>query len=205
MRAILLALVAAGFVAATTRGSNDAAQAPDDYRVLGSADAPAEMVVFSDFECPYCRNFALAATPAIVAEFVDTGRLRLRFVFFPLAAIHKNSVAAAKAAHCAGLAGRFWPFHDYLFVRQPEWAGDPVPDSLWIDFARNLGLEPEPFQACFLSEEASAAVEADLRMALLAGVSATPTIVLNQLSLTGFQTYGELRQEILESIEPSRR
>lgn len=205
MRAILLALVAAGFVAATTRVSSDAAQAPDDYRVLGSADAPAEMVVFSDFECPYCRNFALVATPAIVAEFIDTGRLRLRFVFFPLAAVHKNSVAAAKAAHCAGLAGRFWPFHDYLFVRQPEWAGDPVPDSLWIDFARNLGLEPEPFQACLLSEEASAAVEADLRMALVAGVTATPTIVLNQRSLTGFQTYGELRQEILESIEPSRR
>ncbi|MGD8867582.1 MAG: thioredoxin domain-containing protein [Gemmatimonadales bacterium] len=205
MRAILLALVAAGFVAATTRRPSNAAQAPDDYRVLGSPEAPAEMVVFSDFECPYCRNFALAATPAIVAEFVDTGRLRLRFVFFPLAAVHKNSVAAARAAHCAGLAGRFWAYHDYLFVRQPEWAGDPAPDTLWLQFARNLGLEPEPFQACFLSEEASAAVEADLRMALVAGVTATPTIVLDQRSLTGFQTYEQLRLEILESIEASRQ
>jgi protein-disulfide isomerase len=205
LRAILLALVAAGFVAATTRRPSNAAQAPDDYRVLGSPEAPAEMVVFSDFECPYCRNFALAATPAIVAEFVDTGRLRLRFVFFPLAAVHKNSVAAARAAHCAGLAGRFWAYHDYLFVRQPEWAGDPAPDTLWLQFARNLGLEPEPFQACFLSEEASAAVEADLRMALVAGVTATPTIVLDQRSLTGFQTYEQLRLEILESIEASRQ
>lgn len=202
MRAISLALVAAALVAAAGR-SSETTQAADDYRVLGSPDAPAELVVFSDFECPYCRNFALAATPAIVAEFVDTGRLRMRFVFFPLAAVHKNSVAAAKAAHCAGLAGRFWAFHDYLFVRQPEWAGDPAPDSLWVDFARNLDLEPESFQACFLSEEASAAVEADLRMALTAGITATPTIVLNRRSLTGFQTYGELRQEILDSIEAS--
>lgn len=205
MRAICLAFVAAGLVVAATGTWSGAAQALDAYRVLGSVDAHAEMVVFSDFECPYCRNFALAATPAIVAEFVDTGRLRLRFVFFPLAAVHKNSVAAAKAAHCAGLAGRFWAYHDYLFVRQPEWAGDPAPDSLWIEFARNLGLEPEPFQACFQSEEASAAVEADLRMALAAGITATPTIVLNQRSLTGFQTYEQLRQEILESLEASRR
>lgn len=199
----VLTLVAIG-VAAATWISLSAAQAPDDYRVLGSADALAELVVFSDFECPYCRNFALAATPAIVAEFVDTGRLRLRYVFFPLAAQHKNSVAAAKAAHCAGMADRFWAFHDYLFVRQPEWSGDPVPDTLWMTFARNLGISLEPFRACFLSAEASAAVEADFRMALAAGVTSTPTIVLDGKSLTGFQTYEQLRQEILKSIEASR-
>lgn len=202
MRTVLA--VASVGIAAVAWLPVSAAQAPDDYRVLGSADAPAELVVFSDFECPYCRNFALAAVPAIVAEFVDTGRLRLRYVFFPLAAQHSNSVAAAKAAHCAGMAGRFWAFHDYLFVRQPEWSGDPAPDTLWMSFARNLDLSPEPFQACFLSEEATAAVEADLRMALAVGITATPTIVLNGKSLAGFHTYEQLRQEILKSIEASR-
>lgn len=204
MRNICVALLTIGFAATATWKSDGAPQAPDDYRVLGSADAPAELVVFSDFECPYCRNFALAATPAIVAEFVDTGLLRFRYVFFPLAAQHKNSVSAAKAAHCAGLAGRFWAFHDYLFVRQPEWSGDSVSDTLWIEFARNLDLSLEAFEACYLSAEASAAVEADLRMALVAGVTATPTIVLNGKSLTGFSTYEQLRQEILRAIEASR-
>jgi protein-disulfide isomerase len=204
LRATFAAFVAIAVVATATRTPGGTAQLLDDYRVLGSDDAPAELVVFSDFECPYCRIFALAAMPAIVAEFVDTDRLRLRYVFLPLAAVHKNSVAAAKAAHCAGEAGHFWAFHDYLFVRQPEWAGDTVADSLWIAFARNLELDPGPFQDCFQSDEAAAAVEADLRMALAVGITATPTLVLDGESLSGFQTYEQLRQEILKSIHAPR-
>ncbi len=203
MRTVLRVLIASGLLAVTWTSST-AVQAPDEYRVLGSPEAPAELVIFSDFECPYCRNFALAAIPAIVAEFVHTGQLRLRYVFFPLAAVYKNSVAAAKAAHCAGQAGRFWDFHDYLFIRQPEWSGDAAADALWIEYAQNLGLDPQSFQACFLSDMAHAAVEADLRMALSAGVSGTPTIVVNGESLSGFQTYEQLRREIIESIEAGR-
>jgi len=203
LRTTFSILIVTGLLS-VTRISSTAAQAPDAYRVLGSPEAPAELVVFSDFECPYCRNFALAAVPAVVAEFVHTGQLRLRYVFFPLAAVYRNSVAAAKAAHCAGQAGRFWDFHDYLFVRQPEWSGDDTPDATWIEYALNLGLDPRTFETCFFSDQAHAAVEADLRMALAAGVSGTPTIIVNGESLTGFQTYEQLRREIAKSIEAAR-
>jgi protein-disulfide isomerase len=200
LRIISSVLIVTGLVAPGITTPSSAVQAPDDYRVLGSPEAPLELVIFSDFECPYCRNFALAATPAVIAEFVQTGQLRLRYVFFPLAAVYANSVAAAKAAHCAGQAERFWDFHDYLFVRQPEWSGDAAADSVWIEYARNIGLDAQHFEACFLSDEAHAAVEADLRMALAAGVSGTPTLVVNGQSLSGFQTYEELRREILKSL-----
>ncbi len=180
-------------------------QASDDYRVMGSPDALVEMAIFSDFECPFCRNFALAAVPAIVAEFVHTGQLRLRYVFFPLAASHRNAVATAMAAHCAGLSGRFWAYHDYLFVRQPEWSRDTVTDDLWSAYAENLGMDSGAFAACFRSDEAHAAVEADLRMALAAGVTGTPTIALNGQPIAGFETYEALRQEIRSAIEEARR
>ncbi len=171
------------------------------YRVLGSPDAPVEIAVYSDFECPYCRNFALAALPAIVAEFVDRGLIRVRYVFFPLAAIHKNAIASAKAAHCAGLAGRFWAYHDYLYVRQPEWADEVAPDSLWVRYAENLGLEPERFAGCLAAPETLAAVDADLREALASGATGTPTIVLAGRSLAGLSSYEELRSEILAAID----
>jgi protein-disulfide isomerase len=172
-----------------------------DYRTLGSPDAPVEMAIYSDFECPYCRNFALAAVPAIVAEFVHTGQVRLRYVYFPLAANHRNAVAAAKAAHCAGLAGRFWGFHDYLYVRQPEWAGKSVPESVWVDYAGNLGLDEEEFSTCLGAEDTNSTVEVDLREALSSGATGTPTIVLNGESISGFESYNDLRREILSAIE----
>ena len=171
------------------------------YRIIGAPDAPVEMTVYFDFECPYCRNFALAALPAIIAEFVNTGQLRLRFVYFPLAAIHRNAVAAAKAAHCAGLAGRFWSFHDYVFVRQPEWAGQMLPDDLWVRYAANLGLDPVEFSTCLASSETHAVVEQDLREALAAGATGTPTVVLGGEVVTGLSSYDALRQEIVNAVE----
>ncbi len=185
-------------------GTLQRALAQDDYRSLGSQSAPVDMVVYSDFECPYCRNFALAALPGLFAEFVETGRLRVHFVYFPLAGIHPNAVATAKAAHCAGIAGRFWPYHDYLFVRQPEWAGVARPDSLWIEYATNLGLAADTFSTCLASPATHAAIEADLRLALAAGVTGTPTVVLANRVVAGFDSYTQLRERILAALAAQR-
>jgi len=171
------------------------------YRVRGVPDAPVELAIYSDFECPYCRNFALAALPAIVSEFVDRGLVRIRYVYFPLAPIHANAVATAKAAHCAGRAGAFWAYHDYLYVRQPEWSGAAAPDSLWVGYAENLGLDGEAFAACLVTAETNAAVEEDLREALAYGATGTPTIVLDGQSLTDLSSYEELRAAIVAAIE----
>ncbi len=181
------------------------AQDSADYRVLGSPDAPVELAVYSDFECPYCRNFALAALPAITAEFVDTGLLRIRYVYFPLATLHRNAVSSAKAAHCAGVAGRFWAYHDYLYVRQPEWSGAAAPDSLWVAYAESLGLEPQEFAGCLSAPETLVAVESDVREALDYGVSSTPTILLSGRSLAGLRSYDELQAEIRAAIEEAKR
>jgi protein-disulfide isomerase len=173
-----------------------------DYRVLGSSDAPAEMLVYSDFECPYCRNFALAALPAIIAEFVHTGQLRIRYVYFPLTARHPNAAAAARAAHCAGLAGRFWSFHDYLFVRQPERSGGRVSDDLWVSYAANLGLDAESFASCMADEATFTAIDRDLRQALSSGATGTPTVVIAGESLSGITSYETLRASMRLSPYP---
>jgi protein-disulfide isomerase len=142
------------------------------YRVRGAPDAPVELAIYSDFECPYCRNFALAALPAIVSEFVDRGLVRIRYVYFPL-----------------------------LYVRQPEWSGAAAPNSLWVGYAENLGLDGEAFAACLVAAETNAAVEEDLREALGYGATGTPTIVLDGQSLTELGSYEELRAAIVAAIE----
>ena len=185
-------------------GFGGATNAQEDFKLLGTAEAPVEMTVYSDFECPACRNFALAVTPALVAEFIGTGFLRLRYVYFPLTTIHPNAAAAAKAAQCAGEAGRFWAYHDYLFVRQPEWRGETVPSSLWVVYAENLGLEKGEFARCFESKAALEAVEANWLEAVSAGATGTPTVVLNGQSLAELGSYEDLRARILEAIDAGR-
>ncbi len=185
-------------------GFGGATNAQEDFKLLGTAEAPVEMTVYSDFECPARRNFALAVTPALVAEFIGTGFLRLRYVYFPLTTIHPNAAAAAKAAQCAGEAGRFWAYHDYLFVRQPEWRGETVPSSLWVVYAENLGLEKGEFARCFESKATLEAVEANWLEAVSAGATGTPTVVLNGQSLAELGSYEDLRARILEAIDAGR-
>ncbi len=86
-------------------------------------------------------------------------------------------------------------------MRQPEWAGEPAPDSLWSSYAANLGIDRDSFRACLHAPETMAAVEADLREAIASGATGTPTIVIGDRSISGISTYAELRREILAAIE----
>jgi protein-disulfide isomerase len=64
------------------------------------------LVEFSDFQCPYCANYALDELPRIKRELVDTGIVSYGFLHFPLKGIHPEAAAAAAAAECAGQQGR---------------------------------------------------------------------------------------------------
>src|SRR5207244_3506794 len=74
----------------------------------GPADAPATLVVYGDYECPYTRK-ALAVVTQLRAQLED----QLRFVFrnFPLVAIHPHALQAAEAAEAADAQGQFWAMH----------------------------------------------------------------------------------------------
>src|SRR5919204_656027 len=86
------------------RSSVSAASSPSK----GPADAPVEIIEFSDFQCPYC----LSAHPT-VKRVLDTYGDRVRFVYrnYPLQN-HPDAKPAAEAAQCANEQGRFWQYHD---------------------------------------------------------------------------------------------
>ena len=91
-------------------------------RTKGRPEAPITMYAMSDFQCPFCRDFALTTMPALEREYIQTGKLRITFINFPLTSIHANALAAAEMAMCAARQGKFWPVHDRLFERQEIWA-----------------------------------------------------------------------------------
>src|SRR5581483_4833538 len=77
---------------------------PQTLNVLGDPKAPVTMVEFGDLQCPFCREYAIKALPAIVDEYVRPGKLKL--VFTGLAFIGPDSEAALRATYAAGLQGK---------------------------------------------------------------------------------------------------
>jgi protein-disulfide isomerase len=101
------------------------------------------MVINSDFECPFCRSFALETFPRVVKEYVAPGKLTVYFQHVPIESLHKNAVGAAVAAECARKQGQFWPMHDAIFSRP-----DGVQPAQLLEHARRLKLTEPDFRNC---------------------------------------------------------
>lgn len=146
----------------------------------GSTQARVGLVLYSDFECPFCGRFARDTLPEIQSRYVRPGKVLLAFRHFPLP-IHKLARQAAEAAVCADRQGLFWPFHDRLFLDRKNL--DRA--SLDVD-ARTAGLDEAQFAECMSGPgKAADRVEADRRGGEPLGVSGTPTFFLGTLQEDG--------------------
>ncbi|MBX3144023.1 MAG: thioredoxin domain-containing protein [Trueperaceae bacterium] len=168
---------------------------PSAAHAIGPADAPYVVRVFSDFQCPFCRQFVLEVQPNIEALLLSRGDVRLEFHHFPLNSIHPNATPAAEAAECAAhVAGEegFWKFHDLLFERQPTWSRVIDPSAAFAGIAETAGIDAAAFGACLGSGQFADLVETAYRAAgealMLTG---TPTVFLNGLKLGDYSSLGE--------------
>ena len=113
------------------------------------------MVVYADFECPFCAALELRLREL---------PLRVAFRHFPVRSSHPRAWPAARAAEAAGLQGRFWEMHDALFADQGR-LEDP---HLW-ERAERLGLDVARFDADRRSEPVEARIAADWKRACAPG------------------------------------
>ena len=155
---------------------------PDDH-VIGPLDAPLELVMYGDFQCPYC-----AAAQSIlrrVRERLD-GRLRLAFRHMPLPA-HPDADNAAQAAEAAAAQGAFWPMHDELYAGRGRLSLDDLAahaNAIGIDGARVRREVQEGVHA--------ARVARDDESARAAGVTGTPAFFVNGVLHEGSFDAGSL-------------
>lgn len=147
---------------------------------LGAATAPIVLMMFSDFECPYCSAFARQTLPAIDAGFVRDGKVAIVFRHFPLERIHRQARPAANAAECAGQQGQFWKMHDELFTL----SGGLGRES-FLTSASTMGLDLATFGRCVDESGGASQVTMDLAEAKRLGVSSTPTFFLGRLQRDG--------------------
>jgi protein-disulfide isomerase len=162
-----------------------------DRPAKGPADAPVEIIEFSDFECPFCLN-AFPTVNQVVAAYGD--RVRVVYRHYPLA-IHPHARPAAEASQCADEQGRFWAYHDRLFGNQSR-----LTDGDLKQHAADIGLDTAQFNACFDSRKYAAEVDADMKAGDEAGVSGTPAFYINGRMLSGAQPFEAFKRIIDEEL-----
>lgn len=170
--------------------------------VMGSPNAPVEVVEFGDFECPSCGQFATLTEPDVRARLVNTGQVRIRYIDFPLA-MHKNTWDASLAAACANDQGKFWEMHDALYANQDRWNGEATsrPRGPIGDLARQIGLDMKTYESCMDADTHRAKIQSHLAEAEKRQIQSTPTFVFNGLVVAGAVPYDKFKQHVEDAAK----
>ena len=172
-------------------------------RTKGRPDAPVAMYEMSDFECPYCRDFALQTMPSLEREYIRSGKVRFTFINLPLTGAHQHAMAAAEVAMCAARQGKFWPVHDRLFQRQSQWAAQQDPRPYLLALADSAGVNHARLADCVTRRATRAAIEADTAAAHRTGARITPTFYIEGGLIDGAAPLAVFR-EVLDSVYRSK-
>lgn len=199
--ALVVALVAAALALSdggeeTPEASDQtsAVAASDDPLAKGSADAPVVMIAYSDFQCPFCGKFARDTEPEL-DRYIEDGTLRVEWRDF--AYMGEDSTSAALAARAAGEQGKFWEFHEALFDEQPERPNTgAMDDEMLRTAATKAGVDLDRWEQDRGDEQLAEEVEADFRKGVDAGVTGTPTFLINDRPLVGAQPLKVFEQAI---------
>jgi protein-disulfide isomerase len=167
----------------------------DHARIEGSASAPVWVIEVSDFQCPYCRQFHDDSYGELKRAYVDSGKVRLAYVNFPLS-MHRNAFAASESAMCAGAQNKFWEMHDALFTTQRSWENLPSPQKMFDSLAVAQGVDLPAFQKCVSGHLTKPMIEADIDRATKQGVESTPTFLIGGMMVTGAQPLANFRRAI---------
>ncbi|MEM6993235.1 MAG: thioredoxin domain-containing protein, partial [Myxococcota bacterium] len=158
-----------------------------DEPQIGPDDALVTIIEFADYQCPYCQQ---ASPPVMKAVDEFKGKVRIIYKHLPLP-FHKAALPAAKAAWAAAQQGKFWEFHEALFVAKSSLSG-------LDDLIAKHGLDAEKFKVDMGSPAAAKSIDDDMKAAAVLGISGTPAFVVNGHHYRGKRDYSQWK-EILEA------
>ena len=167
---------------------------------LGRADAPVVLYEFADFQCPACGQYASMVAPLIKERLVETGKVRYVYYDFPLIGLHPNAFLSSRAGRCANEQGKFWPYHDVLYGRQPTWAAMSDPTDFFVELSGEVGLDEGAFESCLRSDRFAEEVTRSLRLGESLGVQGTPSFFINGKRIDNPPTFSELERLVEQEM-----
>jgi protein-disulfide isomerase len=184
---------------ASSASSSDLLARADSGRIRGAPTARVWVVEVSDFQCPYCKMWHDSTYATIVREYVETGKVRMAFVNFPLGN-HANAVPAAEAAMCASAQGKFWDVHSAIFDTQERWATLPDAKPVFDSLATSHGVSLTAWRECMSTHAMLPLIQADRDRGSQAGVRSTPSFLIGGDAIAGAQPVETFRAAIEKAL-----
>lgn len=174
--------------------SGQAARDPDDLLAEGPVDAPVVMVMFTDYQCPFCAHWHYKTAP-VLREYVDRGELRIEYR--DVNVYGEDSERAARASLAAAMQGHYQEFQGVMFADGQIRYSDELTESALLEVAAGLGLDVDRFEQDMNSQEVADVIDANAQQAIDIGVTATPIFIIDGTLIVGGQST-ELFTEMID-------
>ena len=170
------------------------------FITLGNENAPVKIKIFSSFTCPHCANFHIKIFPEIKENYVESGKVQMIFIDFPL---DQSAFNASKLLHCLDKEKQI-AFMDTIYEKQSLWTSGnneiEINDNLKT-ISKNFGIDSVQFNKCLNDNIISdrilnGRIDAQKKYS----INSTPTIVINEKKFTGDVSFKNLQKKIEKLI-----
>jgi protein-disulfide isomerase len=167
---------------------------------IGTPGAPVVIVLFSDFQCSFCKEEAKMLRANLVSSYPK--EVRLYFKDYPLEQIHPWAKAAAMAGRCVYKLdpAAFWDYHDWIFEHQAEITPENLTKQV-LEFAKTKPIDALQLSRCIETKAAEAEINQSIAEARDLNIASTPTLFVNGRRLEGQRSWPDLRRVIDYEIE----
>jgi protein-disulfide isomerase len=176
---------------------------------MGDPNAPVKMIEYSDFQCPFCKQFSETTEQGIIDNFVATGKVYFtfrsmgNFVSRNIGLGGTESGDAAEAVYCASDQGKFWEYKDILYANSLGEDEGYFARVRLEKMAEAIGLDVAQFNDCMDSQKYRDRVEQDGMDGQAAGITGTPSFLINGKLIVGAQPYATFQKEIESALAES--
>ena len=184
----------------SVKSYSDNLEKNDSLIVLGSDTAVVKIKIFSSLTCPHCANFHTKVVPEIKREYIDTGKVQLIFIDFPL---DQAAFNASKILNCLDKTKQI-TFLDTIYETQMKWTSGSNLDDINKNLkkiVKNLGISPVKFDKCLIDEVISDKIlNGRIDASQKYSIDSTPAIVINEKKLEGSVSFKSIKKKIEKLI-----
>lgn len=161
--------------------------------VMGAVDASTQLVVFTDFQCPYCKELSVSYD-SLLREF--PGDLKVVLRHYPISGIHPFAFQLAVGAECAARVDKLTEYHEVVFRNQ-----DSLPGLKMGEIAASSGVvDTTSFMSCMQESRPTEKVRQDSALGVEVGLTGTPLVILNNLKFSGTPDLASLRGHVKKLV-----
>lgn len=181
------------------------AKTVNKYRQEGNPNANVTVILYSDYQCPWCRKFEEKDLPYIIKDYIKTGKILMEYRDFPLTLIHPYAFKAAEYADCAAPQGKYLQIRSLLYRRQNNWSA--VGDLYYFLKTHTKGtINLKKLESCVKSGLPERLINSNMAAGTRLRVTGTPTLFIYRgpilyKKLVGYRPYSQINKILRNAVK----